>query len=237
MARESTSASSPAPGDAVAARAPPGGSRRLLEPDERLSEILFGLIMVISITGTISVATGGREEVGTLLRAAVGCNLAWGITDAVMYLLSALVVRGRGIAAWRAVRGAAHPRDAHAVIAGVLPPNLAAALSEAELEPIRRRLAAVNGPPARPRLGPEEFLAAAGVCGLVFLSTFPVVIPFLLVADATRALRISQAIAIVLLFLLGWETARHMGSRPWVLGLAMVALGAGLVAIVVALGG
>ena len=236
MARESTSASSPAPGDAVAARAPPGGSRRLLEPDERLSEILFGLIMVISITGTISVATGGREEVGTLLRAAVGCNLAWGITDAVMYLLSALVVRGRGIAAWRAVRGAAHPRDAHAVIAGVLPPNLAAALSEAELEPIRRRLAATPGP-ARPRLGKEEVLAAAGVCGLVFLSTFPVVIPFLLVADATRALRITQAIAIALLFLLGWETARHMGSRPWVLGLAMVALGAGLVAIVVALGG
>ena len=236
MARESTSASSPAPGDAVAARAPPGGSRRLLEPDERLSEILFGLIMVISITGTISVATGGREEVGTLLRGAVGCNLAWGITDAVMYLLSTLVVRGRGIAAWRAVRGAAHPRDAHAVIAGVLPPNLAAALSEAELEPIRRRLAAAPGL-ARPRLGKEEVLAAAGVCGLVFLSTFPVVIPFLLVADATRALRISQAIAIVLLFLLGWETARHMGSRPWVLGLAMVALGAGLVAIVVALGG
>jgi len=236
MAREPTSASSPAPGGEVAARTPPRGSRRLLEPDERLSEILFGLIMVISITGTISVATGGREEVGTLLRGAVGCNLAWGITDAVMYLLSTLVVRGRGIAAWRAVRGAAHPRDAHAVIAGVLPPNLAAALSEAELEPIRRRLAATPGP-ARPRLGKEEVLAALGVCGLVFLSTFPVVIPFLLVADATRALRISQAIAIALLFLLGWETARHMGSRPWVLGLAMVALGAGLVAIVVALGG
>ena len=236
MAREPTSASSPAPGGEVAARAPPGGSRRLLEPDERLSEILFGLIMVISITGTISVATGGREEVGTLLRGAVGCNLAWGITDAVMYLLSTLVVRGRGIAAWRAVRGAAHPRDAHAVIAGVLPPTLAAARSEAELEPIRRRLAATPGP-ARPRLGKEEVLAALGVCGLVFLSTFPVVIPFLLVADATRALRISQAIAIALLFLLGWETARHVGVRPWVFGLAMVALGVALVAMVVALGG
>jgi hypothetical protein len=212
-------------------------SRRLLDPDERLSEILFGLIMVVSITGTLSVATAGRAEVGTMLRAAIGCNLAWGITDAVMYLLSALILRGRGIVALRAVRNTADTAHAHAIIRDALPPAVGGALTRAELEAIRWRLTAGPEPPARPPLTRDDLLAAVGVCVLVFLSTFPVAIPFVLVGDATRALRMSQAIAVAMLFLLGWATARHTGSRPWLLGLAMVLLGVGLVATVVALGG
>jgi hypothetical protein len=212
-------------------------SRRLLDPDERLSEILFGLIMVVSITGTLSVATAGRTEVGTMLRAAIGCNLAWGITDAVMYLLSALILRGRGIVALRTVRGAADPAHAHAVIRDALPPAVGVALTAAELEAIRGRLLAGPEPSARPPLTRDDLLAAVGVCLLVFLSTFPVAIPFVFIVDATRALRMSQAIAIAMLFVLGWATARHTGSRPWLLGLAMVLLGVALVAIVVALGG
>jgi hypothetical protein len=219
------------------ARTAPGTSRRLLEPDERFSEVLFGLLMVISITGTVSVATAGREEVGTLLRAAIGCNLAWGITDAVMYLLSTVILRGRGIVALRAVRGAAEPGDAQAIIAHALPPAIASAVTATELEAIRRRLAAAPEPPARPWLTRDDVLAAIAVVGFVFLSTFPVVIPFMFLDDAARALRMSQAIAIAMLFVLGWMTARQTGARPLPVGVAMVLLGIALVAIIVALGG
>lgn len=219
------------------AKAAPGASRRLLEPDERFSEVLFGLLMVISITGTISVATAGREEVGTLLRGAIGCNLAWGITDAVMYLLSTLILRGRGIVALSAVRGAAEPGDAHAVIAQALPPVIASALTATELEAIRRRLTVAPEPPLRPWLTRDDALAAIAVVAFVFLSTFPVVIPFVFVDDATRALRMSQAIAIGMLFILGWMTGRQTGTRPLRVGVAMVLLGLALVAIIVALGG
>jgi VIT1/CCC1 family predicted Fe2+/Mn2+ transporter len=72
---------------------------------------------------------------------------------------------------------------------------------------------------------------------LVFLSTFPVTIPFLLMSDAMRALRVSNAIAIVLLFLGGYELAKYSGGRPWRLGFAMVAIGAALVGLTIALGG
>jgi hypothetical protein len=61
-----------------------------LNPVERHGEVLFGLIMVLSFTCTLSVAEGGRTEVRTMLIAALGCNLAWGIVDAVMYLIAAL---------------------------------------------------------------------------------------------------------------------------------------------------
>ena len=57
-------------------------SKRVLEPIERVSEVLFGLIMVLTFTGSLSVAEAGREDVRTMLIGALGCNLAWGIIDA-----------------------------------------------------------------------------------------------------------------------------------------------------------
>jgi VIT1/CCC1 family predicted Fe2+/Mn2+ transporter len=212
-------------------------SRRLLDPDERVSEILFGLIMVVSITGTVSVATGGQEGVGTMLQAAIGCNLAWGIADGVMYLLSTLIQRGRAILALRAVRSVTDGEVARSVLSRLLPPRVVAVLTAAELDAIRRRLADGAEPPARPALTVHDYLAAVAVCALVFLSTFPVVIPFLLTDDARRALGWSQAIALAMLFLLGWFTGKHVGGRPLRVGFLMVLLGVALVAIVNALGG
>ncbi len=215
-------------------------SRRLLDPDERASEVLFGLIMVISITGTISVATGGEETVDTMLKAAIGCNLAWGIADGVMYLLSTLIQRGRGLLGLRALRGGVDPEVGRQMVEHVLPPVIAHVLTPEELDGIRRRLAGGAGIPElppRPQLHREDFLAAVVVCALVFLSTFPVVIPFLVMQDAPRALRVSQGIAIAMLFALGWLTGRNAGARPLRVGLLVVALGVGLVALVNALGG
>jgi hypothetical protein len=210
---------------------------RLLDPDERFAEILFGLVMVVTITGTISVTAGGRGDVREMLVAALGCNLAWGIADAVMWILTTLIVRGRGIVALRAVQGAADPERGRAVIAGALPPALAALLGPGELEALRLRLAAALEPPRHPTLGWDDLLAALGVCALVFAATFPVVIPFLLVEDARTALRISNGIALAMLFLLGCTAARQTGGRPVMYGLAMALLGAALVAAIVALGG
>ena len=63
-------------------------SQTALDPVYRASEVIFGLLMAMSFIGSISVATDGREEVRTLLVAALGCNLAWGLVDAVMLLVA-----------------------------------------------------------------------------------------------------------------------------------------------------
>jgi VIT1/CCC1 family predicted Fe2+/Mn2+ transporter len=70
---------------------------------------------------------------------------------------------------------------------------------------------------------------------LVFLSTLPVVLPFVFMHDAIRALPLSNAITIVMLFLTGYAFGRCAGHRPWVMGISMVVLGAVLVAISIAL--
>ena len=80
-------------------------------------------------------------------------------------------------------------------------------------------------------------LRASGVFLLVFLSTFPVVLPFLFKHDVTRALRISNGIAIAMLFLTGYAFGRCAGHRPWLMGISMVMLGGALVAITIVLGG
>jgi len=58
------------------------GRTRVLDPVERISEILFGLFLVLTFTGTLSVASAGRDEVQTMLVAAIGCNIAGALSTA-----------------------------------------------------------------------------------------------------------------------------------------------------------
>ena len=87
--------------------------RRILEPMERITEVLFALIMVLTFTCSFSVAGAGREEVRTMLIGALGCNLAWGIIDAVFYLMGNFSALGQGILRLRALREASNPAHAH----------------------------------------------------------------------------------------------------------------------------
>jgi len=52
--------------------------KRILDPASRVSEILFGLIMALTFTCTLSAVEGGREDVRTMLLGAISCNVAWG---------------------------------------------------------------------------------------------------------------------------------------------------------------
>lgn len=72
---------------------------------------------------------------------------------------------------------------------------------------------------------------------LVFLSTFPVALPFLVFDDLYRAARVSDAAGILLLFLIGMRLGHFCGRRPLLVGLTMVAIGVALSAIAIRLGG
>src|SRR6476659_9059794 len=88
-------------------------SKRVLEPNERISDVLFGLIMVLTFTGSLSIAESGRDDVRAMLIGALGCNIAWGIIDGILYLMGCLSERGKGIRALLAVQRAADPAEAH----------------------------------------------------------------------------------------------------------------------------
>src|SRR5690349_10142260 len=117
----------------------PGGHReddgmlhsgRVLDPFDRVSEIIFGVLMAMTFIGAMNVATAGAQEVRTVMKAALGCNIAWGLTDGVMYLVGLVTERTRE--------------------------------------------------KTQPRLKARDFQGALGIFLLVTVSTFPLVVPFLL---------------------------------------------------------
>jgi len=210
---------------------------RVLDPMERISETLFGLIMVLTFICSLGVATAGNIKIQTMLIGALGCNLAWGIVDGGLYLLARINEQGGKLLTLRAIRQAPDPEIARRVIADALPAELASILPTEQLELMRQKLQQLPEPRERPRLTKRDWFGALGLCLLSFLATFPVVIPFIFLSDAKVALRVSYAVAIVMLFCCGYAFGSHSGIRPWVAGVSMVAIGSALVSVAVALGG
>jgi hypothetical protein len=211
--------------------------KRVLDPSERIAEVLFGLIMVLTFTGSLSAAEAGREDIRAMLIGALGCNIAWGIIDGVLYLMGSLGERGNNLTIHHAVRHARDASRARHLIADALPAPVAAVLEPADFDRLHQRLKQLPEPPARPRLTGSDWLGAAAVFLLVFLSTFPVAIPFIVMHDVTTAMRASNAIAVAMMFIAGVAYGRAVGWSPWAVGLFMVALGSVLVALTIALGG
>ncbi|HKU87439.1 MAG TPA: hypothetical protein VJV77_13985 [Casimicrobiaceae bacterium] len=209
---------------------------RLLDPVDRISEIIFGLIMAVTFVGTISVATAGSEDVRTATASALGCNLAWGLVDGVMYVVRNLTERTRRRRlAQRIVE--AEPQAARDMIAKELPPGIADITGPEELEAMRQRLRGAQLG-SLPVVNGRDFIEAAGVFLLVVLATFPLVLPFLLIDDIAMAKHVSRGVAFVMLFLAGYELGRHAGHpHPLRLGAAMAVFGAVLILAVIALGG
>jgi VIT1/CCC1 family predicted Fe2+/Mn2+ transporter len=213
------------------------GRARVLDPIERVSEVIFGLLMAMTFIGSLSVATAGREEVRTMMITALGCNLAWGLADAVMYLVRTVTERTRKRMLLARLRGGADAAIGQALVADALPPRLADVAGSDGLELLRRRLAELPALPMRPHLGSDDLKGALGVFLLVVLATFPVVVPFMLFDQTALAVRVSNLVALVMLFIAGWALAQYAGGNQWRGGAAMAATGAVLMAAIMALGG
>jgi len=211
--------------------------KRVLDPMERVSEVLFALIMVLTFTCSFGVAGAGRDDVRTMLVGALGCNLAWGIIDAVFYLMGCFSTRGRAILNLAAVQNASSPSEAHRAISKALPPVLVSVLSHSDLETMRQRLNEIHSIPKKPWLNQREWLGALAVFLIVFLCTVPVISPFVLISNARIALRTSNLVAIIMLLIAGYIFGKYAGHRPWTMAVGMVLLGGSMVAITVLLGG
>src|SRR5262245_2855326 len=120
-----------------------GVVHRYLDPSTSLAEILFGLIMTLTFTlsAGIIIEDEGRAGARELLIAVIGCNIAWGIIDAALYLVGQLFDRGRLQRLGLAIRRAADKGAATTLIAGELNPLLGNVLSGREAQMLYERIA------------------------------------------------------------------------------------------------
>jgi len=209
----------------------------VLSPIDRVSEMLFGLFMALTFVGAVSVAEGEGAQIGAMFTAALGCNLAWGLVDAVMSLVRTVTDRGRLLTLLRSVRAAPDAEAGRRIVKSSLSQAAAGLLSPAEIEAIRGRIVALPAVPERPRLRGDDLLAALGIFLIVVASTFPVVLPFLLIEDVGAAKNVSRFIALAMLFFGGLALGRYAGYGSLRAGFLMAGLGTVLVIAINALGG
>jgi hypothetical protein len=208
----------------------------VLDTVERVSEMCFGLFMALTFVGAVNAATGGQDPGRTLLYTALGCNLAWGLVDAVMYLVRTITNRAKRLTLALAVRAAPDAASAVRVIRESLPPVVSHVVDDNQLEAMAARLVHAHLP-ERPKLHVRDLLGALGIFVIVVLSTFPVALPFVLLKDVPTALLVSRVLTIVMLFGAGAALGSFAGYGGWRAGLAMVVLGIVLTMAVIALGG
>lgn len=209
----------------------------VLSPIDRIAEVLFGLIMVLTFTGAISVATDGREEIGELLWAALGCNVAWGLVDAIMYLMNVAVERGHAITVFNKLANAKTIENSRSIIKDELDPLIISLMTDEEVDKLNDRLRKLPAPVKKHVLTVEDLKSGFQIFLLVFFCTLPVALPFVFLTDIELALRVSNGLALVMLFIGGYLLAGYAGFRKILTAAAYTAVGVFLVAITMALGG
>ena len=214
--------------------------QRYLDPGERLGEVLFGLIMVLTFTLTAGLTVGSEPGAGrSLLIATLGCNIAWGIIDGGMYIMSAMLERGRRAGALQAIQGARDDAAALQVIGRALDDTLAGLTAGDERRRLYRTVQdlALRATPTRTHLRTDDIMGAIACFLLVVLSTIPAALPFLFMENAWQALRVSNVLLVGMLFVIGYLWAGHANTNRWVTGLIFLIVGGVLVAVAIALGG
>jgi len=213
---------------------------RYLDPASRLGEILFGLIMVLAVTLTAGLTVAeGREGARQLLLAAIGCNLAWGIIDAVMYIMNCVTVRSGKVRLVRAVQSASDEQSALGLIQQEIEPELQELLDSQQADALSRSVLKhiAQAKIATKALTKDDLYGALACFWLVFVSCLPAAVPFFIFSQPRFALRVSNFLLLVMLFLVGQKWAQYAGTNRFAAGSAMVTIGLILVGVAILLGG
>jgi hypothetical protein len=213
---------------------------RYLDPASRLGEVLFGLVMVLSVT--LTTRFGGQDGpagMRQLVVAALGCNLAWALIDGIMYVMAAVTERAEKASIFAAAIQAADERSALALIRDKMIPRIemtASPKADADLALALREYILAGHPP-RVAVQAEDLKGAAACFCLVFLSCLPVVVLYAVMPDPQSAVRASNALLLAALFAAGAMWGRMAGVSVLWAGFSMLGIGLALVATAVALGG
>ncbi len=213
---------------------------RYLDPSETLLEVLFGLIMALTITVGARLVSERADIVGIELAVALlGCNVAWGVIDGAFFLLGTIFNRNRRVQFVKRLQAAADETQALAAVRDEFdldgePPMRAA--DKANLHSSLLQLFRHAGT-ARAELRVDDWIAAALIAALVSATAIPGLIPLLVIQDGFVALRVANVLQIGLLFFVGYWWAHYSGSNRWLVGLAIASLGTALVLLAVPLGG
>lgn len=205
-----------------------------LTVSERLLETLWGILIVLSVTGSAEVGVGATA--GQVLAIGLVTGLAWGLVEGVMQIVQGRVERvysARIIA-----RAAESAESAEPELSTALQSSLVQHLAPEDQARVRAALVegAARAPAPNLHLQKRDLRGGLETFLTLWASTLPALLPFVLVSEARSALLYSQAIGVVALFAVGWAWGRYSEQRPLRTGAAMAAVGLALAGMLQALG-
>jgi VIT1/CCC1 family predicted Fe2+/Mn2+ transporter len=220
----------------------------LIDPIDRLSETIFSILILLTFTLAFRVLrlsdnsgqVSSAENVNELLIGALGAVLAWGVIDGVMYALIAFFERGERHRLLNKIQSAESDPEAVEAIAADLDYILEPISNDGErrllyqsiLEHLR------NSQPRRIGFKREDFTGALGHVLVAILSVLPSLIPlFLFRHNDELAIRASNLVSFIVLFIVGYHWGKYTGANAWKTGLLLMTVAVVMVLIAIPLGG
>jgi hypothetical protein len=215
---------------------------RYIEPAETLGELYFGFVMAMSFTlGSAAIARHNPNVADEVVWAALGCNAAWGIIDGAMFVMGRMFQRGRVAKLHEMMRGNPDRAASAAMLSQRLRDSLG--LREAgeirELEALSERLVdlSLRKEVGRNRPTAEDWIGGGFACLLVFAAAIWGALPLLFIDDKTLAIRLSNLLAILAMFAIGYKWGGYTNASPWAAGSLAAGVGVLLVVVAILLGG
>ena len=220
----------------------------LLDPIDRLSETIFSILILLTFTLAFRIikfsgspqASFTSENVNELLIGALSAILAWGLIDGVMYALLGLFERGERHRLLKNIQAAESEPEAVSTIADELDYILEPISDDA----VRQKLYASvythlkDSQPRPVSFNRYDFTGALGHVVVALIAVVPSLTPLLLLRhDPALAIRISNIVSFVVLFIVGYRWGQYTGANPWRTGLLLTAVAMVMVLVAIPLGG
>ena len=221
---------------------------RLLDPVDRLTEAMYSVLIVLTFTLAFQIsqerdaapAPEEASQISQLFLAALGCAVAWGLIDGIMYIATAMFDRGQSHRLVEAIRSATTAQEGETLLAGQLDDELSSITTADERARFYQDLyARLKGTALKP-VGFEraDFAGALGVALVAIGAAVPVLLPLLVSqSHPMLAMRTSNAIAATMLFAMGYQWGKYVGAVPWKMGLVFLLVAIIMLAIAIPLGG
>jgi len=210
-----------------------------LTPSERLEQALYSLILVLTVIGAIEITISREQQTSsTLLYAALGTSIAWGIVDAVIYVLTGLHERNHHVRVVTRVKK--KPKmDGIRQIEDELEEGLIGVLDKEERDRIAEQVHATIklATPKRQGVTRDDMLGGIASFLLSIVVVLPPLLPFVLNLPLDYSIRLSNVIAIAMLFIVGYVSGGLGGMNRIRWAVTITVLGIVIVLVTILLGG
>lgn len=221
---------------------------RLLDPIDRLSESIFSILILLTFTLAFRIIKLGADPnqplpstyINELLIGAAGATLAWGIIDGIMYALMALFERGERHRLLRQLQAATSEEEGVQVVADELDHILEPITGEQQRRALYQDVVdhLRDGQPQPVGLTREDVAGGFGSVLVAVIAVLPSFAPLLILYNnPALAIRVSNVVSFVVLFIFGYQWGKYTGASPWKTGLLLASIAAVMVLIAIPLGG